>query len=161
MVWEPVETILAALLSISLVLVALLVVTVKDLVYASLLLAVLGALTASFVALLGYYLVAAFIIIVYVGAAVMFIIITVSMLGGGGLESRDHLKGAVVASLSLVVLLAVFLSYFRVPEVGLPLYVDVAGLIDRVVVEYIPVIAIILVALAATIIEAIAVARRG
>ncbi|MFN4045801.1 MAG: NADH-quinone oxidoreductase subunit J, partial [Acidilobaceae archaeon] len=121
MVWEAAGTILAALLSVSLVLVALLVVTVKDMVYASILLAVLGALTASLVALLGYYLVAAFIIIVYVGAAVMFIIITVSMLGGGGLESRDYLKGAAVASLSLAVLFAVFLSYLRVPEVGIPL----------------------------------------
>ena len=84
-------------LSISLLLSGYLVIRVKDLVYASLALALLGSLNAMLIALLGFAIVAAFLVIVYVGAAVMFIIVSVSMLGGGGHEEWKPFRGLVSA----------------------------------------------------------------
>jgi NADH-quinone oxidoreductase subunit J len=69
-------------LSVSLLISGYLVIRVRDLVYASLALALLGLVNAMLIALLGFSVVAAFLVIVYVGAAVMFIIVSVSMLGG-------------------------------------------------------------------------------
>ncbi|MCS7107059.1 MAG: NADH-quinone oxidoreductase subunit J [Acidilobaceae archaeon] len=147
---------LASLLSLAL---AFLIVYVRDLIYASGMLALLGGLTAGIAALLGYYLVAAFIIIIYVGAAVMFIIISVSMLGGGGAEERVNPRGLL---LGLVTLLGLGFVVFRSPlEVGsVPVAIEVGEVAGELLIRYAPVVILLMVALAATIIEAIAVARR-
>jgi NADH-quinone oxidoreductase subunit J len=142
------------------IVVAILTVTLRDLVYSSSLLALLGSLTAAFLALLGYYIVAAFTIIVYVGAAVMFIIITVSMLGGGGVEVRSNTRGVVVALATLAALIAV-ISTLGLPTAIFPVNVDLRIVSDSLLSGYLIVLAVLLVALAATVIEGIAVARRG
>ncbi len=142
------------------IVVAILTVTLRDLVYSSSLLALLGSLTAAFLALLGYYIVAAFTIIVYVGAAVMFIIITVSMLGGGGVEVRNNTRGVVVALATLAALIAV-ISTLGLPTAIFPVSVDLRIVSDSLLSGYLIVLAVLLVALAATVIEGIAVARRG
>lgn len=150
---------LALIASLLSLLLAVLIVNVRDLIYASGLLALLGALTAGFAALLGYYLVAAFIVIIYVGAAVMFIIITVSMLGGGGAEERVIPRGLLVG---LITLLGLGFLVFRSPlEVGsLPVSVEVGKVAEELLVRYAPIVILLMVALAATVVEAIAVAKR-
>jgi NADH-quinone oxidoreductase subunit J len=135
-------------------------VTLRDLVYSSSLLALLGSLTAAFLALLGYYIVAVFTIIVYVGAAVMFIIITVSMLGGGGVEVRSNTRGVVVALATLTALIAA-ISTLGLPTAIFPVSVDLRIVSDSLLSGYLIVLVVLLVALAATVIEGIAVARRG
>lgn len=142
------------------IVVAILTVTLRDLVYSSSLLALLGSLTAALLALLGYYIVAAFTIIVYVGAAVMFIIITVSMLGGGGVEVRSNTRGVVVALATLTALIAA-ISTLGLPTAIFPVNVDLRIVSDSLLSGYLIVLVVLLVALAATVIEGIAVARRG
>jgi NADH-quinone oxidoreductase subunit J len=142
-----VALLLGVLLALASIIVALLTVTLRDLVYSSSLLAVLGSLVAAFLALLGYYIVAAFIVIVYVGAAVMFIVLTVSMLGGGGAEVRNNLRGALVASVTLVVL-AVALLVLGIPSHVFPVNVDVRVVSDSLLSDYALVLAVLLVALA-------------
>jgi len=87
-----------AVMGVAAVASAYLVIRARDLVYASVALAVLGSLTASILALLGLGIVAAYIVLVYVGAAVMFIIITISMLGPTGMEEQEAMRGVIVAS---------------------------------------------------------------
>lgn len=142
------------------IVVATLTVTLRDLVYSSSLLALLGSLTAALLALLGYYIVAVFTIIVYVGAAVMFIIITVSMLGGGGVEVRSNTRGVVVALATLTALIAA-ISTLGLPTAIFPVSVDLRIVSDSLLSGYLIVLVVLLVALAATVIEGIAVARRG
>ncbi|MEM4631888.1 MAG: NADH-quinone oxidoreductase subunit J, partial [Acidilobaceae archaeon] len=57
----------------------LITVSLRDLVYSSLSLALLGIATASVFALLGYKLPAILVILVYVGSAVMLLVVSVSM----------------------------------------------------------------------------------
>lgn len=150
---------IALLASAASLLLAFLIVNVRDLIYSSGMLALLGGLTAGIAALLGYYLVAAFIIIIYVGAAVMFIIVSVSMLGGGGVEERVVPRGLLVA---LTTLLGLGFVVFRSPiEVGsLPVSVEVGEIAEELLVRYAPIVILLMVALAATVVEAIAVAKR-
>lgn len=154
------SSLLIVALSLLSILVSLLIVSVRDLVYASTLLAVLGGLTAAIAAMIGYYLVAAFIIIVYVGAAVMFIIVSVSMLGGGGIERRMISRGLTVAVLSLAGLLLVTLREVRI-EAEFPVSANVMTVSSELLETYLPLVVILVVALGATVIEAISVARRG
>ncbi len=151
---------IGVLVAIASVIVALLTVTLRDLVYSSSLLAVLGSLVAAFLALLGYYIVAAFIVIVYVGAAVMFIVLTVSMLGGGGVEARNKLRGVLAASATLVAF-TVALITLGIPPGTFPVNVDVRVVSDSLLSDYAVALVVLLVALAATVIEGISVARRG
>ncbi len=137
------------------------VIKTRDLVYASGALAVLGGLNAVFIALLGYGLVAAFLVIVYVGAAVMFIIISVSMLGGAPIETWEPERGvipaaAVAGALGIIVLSSGLYAAYTAP--GAP--IDLGSVASIIVDKYLVVIAVIFVALAATLIEAIAIARR-
>lgn len=151
---------LAVLTAVAMVIVSLLTVTLRDLVYSSIMLATLGLLTAAMVALLGYYIVAAFIIIVYVGAAVMFIIISVSMLGGGGFETRNTARG-LLAALATLVALAAALGALGLPHTSLPVSVDPRAVGDSLTGGFLAALLVLLAALAATVIEGIAVARRG
>ncbi|MFP3401566.1 MAG: NADH-quinone oxidoreductase subunit J [Nitrososphaeria archaeon] len=133
----------------------------KDLVYASSALAILGSMVAAELAILGLGIVSAFLIIVYVGAAVMFIIITVSLLGLRGDERRNSGVGVLVALLTAALWLGVALSagiyglYVAPHPVGMT--AAVGGLLSR----YALVVALIVIAQAATLVEAISVARRG
>ncbi len=151
----------AAVTGVFMLYVSLLVVRLKDLVYASSSLAVLGVLNAILISMLGYYLVAAFLIIVYVGAAVMFIIITVSMMGGRDEEPRDEFKGmfagATVATvmLLLVASLASYMGYSR------PTAVSIQEVSKDLLGNHFFVLALIFIALAATLVEAIAITKRG
>ena len=142
---------------------AILVVRLKDLVYASVSLAVLGLSTAVIAALLGYGIVAAFLVIVYVGAAVMFIIVSMSMLGGEVHESWDHDRGSIAAGFAAAALAIAFLggglySLYRPP--GGASLSEIAGFILDEANGIAPAVFIVLAGLAATILEAIAVARR-
>jgi len=154
------ETLVSMAAIAGMVVSGIMVVYLRDMVYASGMLALLGLSTAILIAVLGYPIIAAFMVVVYVGAAVMFIIISVSMLGGGGAEWRDHERGLVVAGFTLAALMiALFYSglqraYLEPP--GVDLQTVAALLVDRYGVP----LAVILAALAATLLEAIAVARR-
>ncbi|MEB3859701.1 MAG: NADH-quinone oxidoreductase subunit J [Desulfurococcales archaeon] len=146
-------------LSVSLLLSGYLVVRVRDLVYASLALAVLGLVNAMLIALLGFSIVAAFLVIVYVGAAVMFIIVSVSMLGGGGQEEWRPARGAAMAALfgaGLAVALAATGAY---QAYSTPTPVSLREVSETILSRYGPAIGVLFVALAATLIEAIAVAK--
>ncbi len=139
---------------------AVAVVKLRDLVYASSSLAVLGVSTAVLAALLGYPVVAAFLVIVYVGAAVMFIIITVSMLGGGGRESRDEWRGLIAGSAIAAAAAAAFFltglpSEFSKPSASLE---DIASVLLG---PMLPAVIVMIAGLAVTVVEAISVARRG
>ena len=152
---------MASIVGVFLIYLAYLVVRGEDLVYASASLAVLGMFNALLIAMLGYTLVSVFLVIVYVGAAVMFIIITVSMLGGRGGETRDEFKGLFAAgSFAIVALLLVYrlgAHYgFRSPGQVSPSEVASSLLSGHTFV-----IGLIFLALAATLVEAIAITRRG
>lgn len=151
--------IVGALSALSIV-VSILIVNIRDLVYASALLALLGGLTAAIAAVIGYYLVAAFIIIVYVGAAVMFIIISVSMLGGGGQERRNFSRGLTLLVLALGALLVVLFREVRI-NAELPVSTNATLVASELLESYLPIVIVLMVALGATVIEAISVARRG
>lgn len=152
---------LAGLLGGSMLVAAYYVVRHSDLVYASIALALLGLANAGLMALLGFGVVASFVVIVYVGAAVMFIILSISMLGGGGEEVRDEVRGAAAGGAALATLLVVmaglglFKAYAPVGQYTLRQVAEV------LLSKYLPVLGVLMVALAATLVEAIAVAKRG
>ncbi len=144
---------------------AIAVVRLKDFVYASVGLGVLGVSTAAIVALMGYGVVAAFIVIVYVGAAVMFIIISMSMLGGAAEESWDHERGAAAAALAGGAAALVTLGGGLYLLYNQPGAVDLRGVAATFLGDAPQGLAaplfVVIAGLAATILEAIAVARRG
>ncbi len=152
---------LGGILGVFMMLTAYYVVKANDLVYASSALAILGLLNAALIALLGYTVIAIFLVIVYVGAAVMFIIVSVSMLGGGGGEERDEMNGAFAGAAvgtAFFLLLAgtgLYKAFTRPAEVSLQ------AVSNTILDKYALVIGILFVALAATLVEAISIARRG
>ena len=151
----------AGIIGVFMMLAAYYVVRARDLVYASASLAILGLLNAALIALLGYTIVAIFLVIVYVGAAVMFIIVSVSMLGGGGGEDRDEMNGAFTGA-------AVGIAFFLLLA-GTGLYkaftrpgtVRMEAVSNLILDKYMVVIGLLFIALAATLVEAISIARRG
>ncbi|MEB3773680.1 MAG: NADH-quinone oxidoreductase subunit J [Desulfurococcales archaeon] len=157
---EAYKPLLAGILAAFMILASYLVVRSRDLVYASGALAVLGTLNAAFIALLGYGLVAAFLVIVYVGAAVMFIIVAVSMLGGGGLERWQPEKGFLSSAAVLTVLLIVMLSSAMYTLYKPPTTIRLDSVAGTLAGGYLPVLGLIFIALAATLIEAISIARK-
>lgn len=151
----------SSLLVASMIVASYYVIKAKDLVYASGALAILGSLNAAFIALLGYGLIAAFLVIVYVGAAVMFIIVSVSMLGGAPIETWEPERGiisaaAVAGALGIIVVSSGIYAAYTSPTSP----VDLGRIASLIVDRYLVVISVIFVALAATLIEAIAIARR-
>ena len=152
---------MAAILTGAMLVTAYYVVRHKDLVYSSIALALLGSMTAAFVALLGFGLVAAFIVVVYVGAAVMFIIMSISMLGGGGPEARSEAPGILAASGILAGLAVVLAATGLFKAYARPGAYTVTEVAQVLLSKYSPVLWVLVVALAATLLEAIAVARRG
>ena len=140
---------------------ALLVVRGKDLVYASAMLAILGTLNAALIALLGFTVIAAFVVIVYVGAAVMFIIMSISMLGGGGTESREDFRGVLAASMIGAGLLMALIVSGVIKVYTSPGPLDLSRVSELLASKYVPVLGVLFVALAATLVEAISIARRG
>jgi len=158
---EAYVPLLAGIISVSMILSAYLVVRAKDLVYASGSLAILGIMNALLLALMGYSLIAAFLVVVYVGAAVMFIIISVSMLGGGKGEKRDEEKGLFAASsiAAVLALIAYTAGYYK--SYTRPTELAISSVSDFLASNYGVVLAIVFIALAATLVEAISIARRG
>jgi len=158
---EAYVPLLAGIIGVSMILSAYLVVRAKDLVYASGSLAILGMMNALMLALMGYTLIAAFLVVVYVGAAVMFIIISVSMLGGGRGEKRDEEKGLFAASsiAAVLALLAYTAGYYK--SYTRPAELAISSVSDFLASNYGLVLAIVFIALAATLVEAISIARRG
>jgi NADH-quinone oxidoreductase subunit J len=143
------------------VLTAYYVVSGRDLVYSSVALAILGSLNAALIALLGFPVVAAFIVIVYVGAAVMFIIITISMLGGGGAEKREEFRGfftALALASSLLAVLALTGIYLVYTP---PHTYSLSDISQVLATRYLPALGVVFIALAATLVEAITIARRS
>jgi NADH-quinone oxidoreductase subunit J len=140
---------------------AYMVIRIKDLVYASVTLAVLGSLTAALLAVVGFGIIGAYLVLVYVGAAVMFIIISVSMIGPQREETREPFRGLVAAAaVTTLILVVVFaLSLYRLFVVPAPIQASQAA--AGALHEYLPVLALIFVGQAATVVEAIAIAKRG
>ncbi|MFP3171938.1 MAG: NADH-quinone oxidoreductase subunit J [Acidilobus sp.] len=151
----------AAVLSVMAIVAAYMVIRIKDLVYASVTLAVLGSLTAALLAVVGFGIIGAYLVLVYVGAAVMFIIISVSMIGPQREETREPFKGLVAAAaVTMLILVVVFaLSLYRLFVVPAPIQASQAA--AGALHEYLPVLALIFVGQAATVVEAIAIAKRG
>lgn len=146
-------------LSVALLLSGYLVIRVRDLVYASLALALLGSLNAMLIAFLGFAIVAAFLVIVYVGAAVMFIIVSVSMLGGGGREEWRHARGLASSVLAVVGLGAAIALTGIYQAYSIPSPASLREISEVILSKYVPVMGVIFVALAATLIEAVAIAK--
>lgn len=149
------------ILGVFMMLAAYYVVRSKDLVYASGSLALLGLLNATLIALLGYTIVAIFLVIVYVGAAVMFIIVSVSMLGGGTGEERDEASGAFAGAAVGAAFFLLLASTGLYKAFVRPESVNMQSISDLLLNKYLVVIAILFVALAATLVEAISIAKRG
>jgi len=133
----------------------------RDLVYASISLALLGSFNAALIALLGLPIVGVFVVIVYVGAAVMFIIIVISMIGGGSRELREEFRGAatgiMIASALMMVLVAsgLYVVYSK------PGTYSLQSISQVLASRYLPALGVLFVALAATLVEAISIARRA
>ncbi len=130
----------------------------KDLVYSSVSLALTASLVSLLVAFMGYVLVAAVQVLVYVGAAVMFIIVSVSLLGAKETTVRNEYTG-ITAGIFTFAVLYLYLSRFthaftftQTPSV------QVIG--DTLLSRYMGVIILLIVALAATVIEAISLAKK-
>ncbi|MCE4617424.1 MAG: NADH-quinone oxidoreductase subunit J [Desulfurococcales archaeon] len=149
----------AALISGLALFTAVYVVKGKDLLYSSVTLALTASLVALLVAFMGYTLIAAVQLIVYVGAAVMFIIISVSLLGAKDTSARNEVAG-IVAGLTTFVALSLY-AYKLYPAFTFVSNVNVDQLATVMLERYGLVIVLITVALAATIVEAISVAKRG
>ena len=149
----------AGVLGVLMIYVSYLVVRGQDLVYSSASLAILGMLNALMIGLLGYHLVAVFLVVVYVGAAVMFIIITVSMLGGRDVgeereESLGMFAGGAVLTVALLLVgtIAAYMGYTK------PQTVQVTSVAEALLGSHAGVIALLFIALAATLVEAISIA---
>jgi NADH-quinone oxidoreductase subunit J len=130
----------------------------KDLVYSSVSLALTASLVSLIVAFMGFHLVAIVQLLVYVGAAVMFIIISVSLLGAKETTVRNEYLGLTAGIFTLTVL-AIYLNklytaftFAKVPPASV--------ISDLLLSRYMSVLVLIIVALAATIIEAISLAKR-
>ncbi|GAB6147666.1 NADH-quinone oxidoreductase subunit J family protein [Stetteria hydrogenophila] len=152
---------MAAMLSGVMLVAAYYVVKCRDLVYASIALAALSSMTAAFAALLGFGLVAAFIIIVYVGAAVMFIILSLSMLGIRESGARSRVRGILAALGGLAGFLYASASTGLFKAYARPDSFSAADVAEAMLARYLPVVWILVVTLAATLLEAVAIARRG
>lgn len=152
---------MAAVLAGVMIVTAYYVVRHRDLVYSSVALALLAGMTAVFTALLGFGLVAAFIVIVYVGAAVMFIIVSVTMLGGGGEEARNEAQGILAAAGILAGLGVALVAAGVFKAYTYPSAYTASEVSQELLSNYSPVLWVLVAALAATLLEAIAVARRG
>ncbi|AFZ71140.1 NADH:ubiquinone oxidoreductase subunit 6 (chain J) [Caldisphaera lagunensis DSM 15908] len=153
--------IFALVLGVGSIISAYFVIKIKDLIYASSMLAVLASLIAALVALIGFGIVSAYLVLVYVGAAVMFIIIAISMVGVGRKESKEPFLGfvagaAIAITIGIVILAGKFYNLYSYPE-----YVTVTQAASGLLSHYLPVIALIIIAQAATLVEAISIARRG
>ena len=151
----------ALILGVASIISAYFVIKTKDLIYASSMLAVLASLTAALIALLGYGIVSAYLVLVYVGAAVMFIIIAISMVGVGSRETKEPFLGfaagaALAITIGIVILAGKFYNLYTYPE-----YVTVTQAASGLLTHYLPVVALIIIAQAATLVEAISISRRG
>lgn len=152
---------MGGILGILMILSAYFTVRLNDLVYASVSLAMLGLFNAGIIALLGYTLVSVFLVIVYVGAAVMFIIMSVSMLGGGSREKRDEVKGFFAGATVGTSLLLLLVGTGMYKGFTRPTGISVTNVSEILASNYGIVLVVIFVALAATLVEAISIARRG
>ncbi|MDP8002673.1 MAG: NADH-quinone oxidoreductase subunit J family protein [Caldisphaera sp.] len=151
----------AIILGIASIVASYFVIKTKDLVYSSSMLAVLASIIAALLALIGYGIVAAFQVLIYVGAAVMFIIIAISMVGSRGRETKESFLGFIVGT-SLAISIALILIGGRLYNLyTYPSYVSPSQAAQGLLDHYFPVVALILIAQAATLVEAISISKRG
>ncbi|MEM1873117.1 MAG: NADH-quinone oxidoreductase subunit J [Acidilobaceae archaeon] len=136
-------------------------VALRDLVYSSLSLAVLGIATASLLALSGYLLPAILVILVYVGSAVMLLVVSVSMIGGVESEPKSSARGAIagVAAFSLALLLYVESRGYIAEKALEHPYVSIEAVASTLVEEYPLALALIVLSLLATAIEGLLLLR--
>ena len=152
---------LVGLAGLFMIISAFAVTKLKDLVYSSVALSFVGLLNAAIVALLGFPVIAAFIVTVYVGAAVMFIILSVSMLGTNEAEPREEFRGSFVATLFGVGLAASAVAIDLIKTYQKPGPHPLSAVSSILLSKYLVVLGVLFVALAATLVEAISIARRG
>ena len=146
---------------IFMIIAAIAVTKLKDLVYASIALSFVGILNAAIIGLLGFPVIAAFVITVYVGAAVMFIILSVSMLRPTEAETREEFRGSFVATLFGLGIAASAVAVDLVKTYHKPGPHPLSAVSSILLSKYLVVLGVLFVALAATLVEAISIARRG
>jgi NADH-quinone oxidoreductase subunit J len=132
----------------------------RDLVYASVTLALLGSFNAALIALLGLPIVGVFVVIVYVGAAVMFIIIVISTLGIGTREYREEFRGIATGFMLATALITVLAASGLYVVYSRPGTYSLQGISQVLASRYLPALGVLFIALAATLVEAISIARR-
>ena len=130
--------------------------------YSTLLLALIGAVTASAMALLGFTYLAALHLALYVGATVTFLLLTMAAIGEDAREvSVRHSGWAVLAAVLLTALLvapvAAMLSFVEVRPVPPETW---SALASTVFTRYWFVVLVTLIAIASILVEVVAVARR-
>ncbi|MEM1640338.1 MAG: NADH-quinone oxidoreductase subunit J [Acidilobaceae archaeon] len=139
----------------------LITVSLRDLVYSSLSLALLGIATASVFALLGYKLPAILVILVYVGSAVMLLVVSVSMIGGVEKEPKNFKLGATTGLATFVLSFIIYLESREVVSRGLfeIRYVDVRVVAERFVSEHPYIVVLLALSLLVTAIEGLLLLR--
>jgi len=138
---------------------SLLVVEHRSLVYSAFFLALLGLVNASFIATLGFTVIALFHVAVYVGASVLFMIFSVTMFRGGPVvERRTMVLALAVIPMFSLALSAVFLTFQGTPVPGVE--VSYMALSKLIVEKYWLPLLIFVVAMATTMMQAIVLTRK-
>ncbi|RLG48136.1 MAG: hypothetical protein DRO06_01790 [Thermoproteota archaeon] len=132
------------------------VVRSRSTVYAALSLALLGSSVSVLMAAAGFEVVAVFHLLVYVGAAVTFILFTVAMMREPP-EAPGQRGPALLAAALLAVAVLIYLARAGAPE---PVGASTAEVASLLLGEKWPALLVAAVALGATMIEAITLARR-
>lgn len=143
---------------------AAIIVTQKDIYYSAVALAPLGFSIAGIIAILApqaYGIYSAFHILLYVGAAVVFLGVSLVMFRGIFIKEKRVPWAIAIASLSFVIIvlsLVIPLSQITYSTVGT---VSIEKLGNLILVDYWFPIFILIVGLVTTLVEALALARRG
>ena len=139
---------------------ALGVVAARRTIYAAFWLAVVGVATAAFMALLGFTYIAVFHLLIYVGASVSFLAFTVLMVEPEQEPPPAHSLGRALLAAAIGLVLATPLALI-VPPVVTRITVSLSEFVDMLATRFDYPVIVTLIALAAVLIEAVAVARRS
>ena len=155
----PIEDVIAILAFGIAAFAAVLTTRHRSLLYAAVSLALLGLANAILFAVLGQVLVALFHVIIYVGATVIFIIIAVAMFR----EAPELPRPLIAASAGVVAVLGIILAALLVAAGALPLTgaAPAADVVKVLLGEYWISLLAICLALVATLVGSVIVARRG
>ena len=139
---------------------ALGVIAARRTIYAAFWLAVVGVATAAFMALLGFTYIAVFHLLIYVGASVSFLAFTVLMVEPEQEPPPAHSLGRALLAAAIGLVLSAPLALI-VPSVVTRVAVSLSEFVDMLATRFDYPVIVTLIALAAVLIEAVAVARRS